>query len=551
MTTDSILPMFRDMLAETPERPLLTFVGEKGQDEDTLTVARLAAGAESVVESLREWGIRPGARVVLVYPPSLDFVVAMVGCLLAGVVPVPVYPPNPVKPGNDLRGFQAIVDNCGAEAALTNAFYDRTRTPGSVNGLPGRDRPKWPKIPWYRTDRRSKPAREVIWHEPASADEPAFLQYTSGSTGTPKGVIITHGNLAAEVRANAADLGLDEHTRGVFWVPQYHDLGLISVILSTVAGNGHNRIMSPLTFLQRPAVWFEVMSRIGATHTAAPNFAFDLAVRRTTKEQRRGWALRTLRVVMSAAEPIRVSTRDAFFDAFSISGLRRDSFYPAYGLAEHTVSVTMGGSRTLRIGKAALEDGRAVLADGSDTPAVTVVGCGHVTKPGARVRIVDPDTHRPCADGEVGEIWVRSATKALGYFGLEVETKETFQAMVDGDDNEYLRTGDLGFFHEGELFVTGRLKDLIILGGRNLYPQDVENSLREAHPLVRPGGIAAFAVDGEVGERVVVFVECREDEVSETEARGVVEAVRRRLYADHQLASPAVGAGRSGLVRKS
>jgi acyl-CoA synthetase (AMP-forming)/AMP-acid ligase II len=566
----SILPMLQRMLDEAPDQPLLTFVDDHGRDGDTLTVARLVTAAEQVARSLRDWRIEPGQRVVLVYPPSLDFVSAMVGCLLAGVVPVPVYPPNPLKPGSGLATFAAIVADCGAVAALTNGSYDRARTLGSVTGLLDRsrggqdgDRPRWPRIRWYRTDRRTRDdGQPLAWHVPTDPDQVAFLQYTSGSTARPKGVLITHGNLRHEVQANAHDLGLGENTRGVFWVPQYHDLGLISVILSTVAGHGHNRLMSPLTFLQRPAVWFEVMSRVGATHTAAPNFAFDLAVRRTDPRQRAHWDLSRLSVVMSAAEPIRPATVRAFLDAFAVTGLRDEAFYPAYGLAEHTVSVSMGGRRTLRLEKAALEVGRVAPATdpAAAAPAVEVAGCGRVTKPGTSVRIVDPVTHWPCPPDEVGEIWVDSPTKALGYLGLTEETLASFHAQIvgDGDPRHYLRTGDLGFFADGELFVTGRLKDLIIIRGRNLYPQDLEDSLRDCHPLVRPGGVAAFGVsgdelDGWLGpdERVVVFVETREDKVGAAAAAEVVAAVRDRLHADHQIASPVVVFGRTGLVRKT
>jgi acyl-CoA synthetase (AMP-forming)/AMP-acid ligase II len=339
--------------------------------------------------------------------------------------------------------------------------------------------------------------------------------------------------------------------------------------------------MSPLTFLARPAVWFEVMSRVRATHTAAPNFAFDLAVRRTTAAQRRCWELSSLGVVMSAAEPVRPATVAAFLDAFAVSGLAPSAFYPAYGLAEHTVSVSMGGRQVLHLDKAALEAGRAATA-ANGSAAVTVQGCGQVTKPGARVRIINPQTHRACAPDEVGEIWVSSPTKALGYLGLEAETRHTFQARVAGDDDprEYLRTGDLGFFAGGELFITGRLKDLIIIRGRNLYPQDLEDSLRDAHPLIRPGGIAAFgahsgephelpdqagtgqagtdragtdqAGTGQAGEeRVVVFVELREDKVGDAAAAEVIAAVRDRLHTGHQIARPVVVLGRAGLVRKT
>ena len=360
-------------------------------------------------------------------------------------------------------------------------------------------------------------------------------------------MVISHGNLACEVASNATDLGLGPHARGVFWVPQYHDLGLISVIASTIAGNSRTTLMSPLTFLQRPSVWFDVMARVRATHTAAPNFAFELAVRKTTPQQRAGWDLSSLRVVMSAAEPIRASTMDKFFAAFD--SIDESAFFPAYGLAEHTVSVSMGGGATLRVDRTALECGRVVpVSDG-----VPYLGCGRITKPGAVIRIVDPATRRACAPDEVGEIWVDSPTKGLGYWGMPEATAETFQARIAGEpgDREYLRTGDLGFFHDGELYVTGRCKDLIIVRGRNLYPADIEDSLRDCHPLIRPGGVASFAVDAGDGEGLVIFVEARADKVSTAEADEIVEAVRRRVYEEHQLGCHAVVLGLAGTVRKT
>ncbi|MFD8496443.1 fatty acyl-AMP ligase [Amycolatopsis sp. NPDC059657] len=541
--TEHILASFQRLRAADPDRRLFTFVDEKGQTEASLTVRELGEAADRVVEALREWGFQPGDRAVLVYPPSLDFIGAFLGCLAAGVLPVPVYPPNPFKLKKDLATFTAIVDNCGARGVLTSSLYDRSRTAGTVTSFFSKDAPSWPSLGWYRTDKKKTVSGPVTWHEPDLGD-PVFLQYTSGSTSAPKGVILTHGNLAREVAANAADLALGPDTRGVFWVPQYHDLGLISVICSTIAGNGRSTLMSPMTFLQRPSVWFEVMSRVGATHTAAPNFAFELAVRKTTAAQRAAWNLGSLRVVMSAAEPIRPSTVDAFFTAFADTGLKRDAFYPAYGLAETSVSVSMGGRAALTVDKSSLEGGKVVLApDG-----VTYLGCGRITKPGA-VRIVDPTTRVPCGDGEVGEVWVDSPTKGLGYWGMDSD--DTFHARAEGDDGDYLRTGDLGFFHEGELFITGRLKDLIIVRGRNLYPADIEDCVRDVHPLVRPGGVAAFAVDDEQGEQLVLFVETRQEKVTAADVDGIVEAVRRQVYEDHQLACHAVVVGKAGTVRKT
>ncbi|MDT7790313.1 MAG: hypothetical protein QOF58_8732 [Pseudonocardiales bacterium] len=537
----TVVPAFQALRKRSPGRSLFTFVDERGRDEEAVTVAEMGEAASSIASALRGWGFQPGDRALLVYPPGPDFVRALLGCLAAGVVPVPVYPPNPLRLGSDLAGFRSIVDSCEPVAVLTNSAYERARTVGAVTGFFDRSKPEWPRLRWHRTD-RVRPA-EFEWHS-ASEDDPALLQYTSGSTAAPKGVVITHGNLACEVAANARDLGLGDDTVGVFWLPQYHDLGLISVILSTLAGNSHSYLMSPLSFLQRPALWFEVMARVGATHTAAPNFAFELAVRKTSVEQRASWDLSALRVVMSAAEPIRVSTVDAFYAAFAPSGLLRSSFYPAYGLAEHTVSVSMGGQAVVHLDRAALQRGEVVAA----ADGLPVVGCGRITKPSSSVLIVDPATGAVCAPDRVGEVWVTSGTKAAGYFGLPDETLRMFSAQVPGDDRLYLRTGDLGFFLDGELFITGRLKDVIIINGRNHYPQDVEDSVRDCHALVRPGGVVAFGVPGESGERLVLFVETREKKAPPDE---IAEAVRRRVFETHGLAVDEVVVGAQGLVLKT
>lgn len=541
----TVVSEFRAIWKRSPERLLFTFVDDRGRDEEIITAGALGEAASAVASALRGWGFRPGDRALLVYPPGPDFVRALLGCLAAGVVPVPVYPPNPVRLGHDLTGFRSVVDSCKPHAVLTNGAYERARTVGAVTGFFDRAKPEWPSLRWHRTD-RVRPAT-VDWHQPSSTAEPALLQYTSGSTASPKGVVLTHANLACEITANAADLDLGDDTVGVFWLPQYHDLGLISVILSTLTGNSHTYLLSPLSFLHRPALWFDVLARVRATHTAAPNFAFELAVRKTTASQRAAWDLSALRVVMSAAEPIRASTVDGFYTAFASSGLRRSSFYPAYGLAEHTVSVSMGGQSVLRLDRAALQRGEVLQSlDG-----LPVVGCGRLTKPGAHALIVDPSTLEVCAPDRVGEVWVTSGTKAAGYFGLPDETRRTFEAQVPGDDRRYLRTGDLGFFADGELFITGRLKDVIIINGRNHYPQDVEDAVRDCHVLVRPGGVVAFGVPHEDGERLVLFVETRAKKTADAERAEIAEAVRRRVFETHGLAVDEVVVRPQGLVLKT
>ncbi|WP_369034977.1 fatty acyl-AMP ligase [Streptomyces adonidis] len=581
---NSLLATLRHLYETQPEKLLFTFVDDLGEDKETLRAGELAEAVDDIATSLRLSGLTPGDRAVLVYPPSLDFVKAFMGCLAAGVLPVPVYPPNPFRLKRDLAGFNAIVESSGARAALTNGLFDRSRRAGSVAGLLGRSEHNWPRIPWYRTDRRSGRQGRTdcdpgTWYEPADPGDTAFVQYTSGSTGVPKGVMVTHGNLVHEIAANVVDLRLNPDTRGVFWLPQYHDMGLINVLLSTALGNSTTHIMSPLTFLQRPWIWLDVMSRVGATITSAPNFAYDLAVRKTTPEMRAGWDLSSLEMAITAAEPIRTRTIRAFLNAFQVSRIRPDVFYGAYGLAENTASVTNRGQGVLRLDRKALAEGEVVLVD--DTPGgpvpldaerhVEYHGCGFSSKPGDRIRIVDPGTGVPCPPRRVGEIWIRSSTTAAGYHGRPETTREVFHATVTGDDDptEYLRTGDLGFLHEGQLFMTGRIKDLIIIRGRNVYPSDIEDSVRECHRAVRPGGVVAFALGPdetfpgdtattavgadatENGERLVVFAETGQKRVDADLAAEICATVRKFVYADHQLSCHAVVLGRPGLVRKT
>jgi acyl-CoA synthetase (AMP-forming)/AMP-acid ligase II/surfactin synthase thioesterase subunit/acyl carrier protein len=548
----TVLARFDQLRAEHPELPLYTWVDEHGRDQVTLTFAQTREAAVAVAAHLTSrCGLKAGDRVLLVYPPSLDFVVTFVGCLIAGIVPAPIYPPNPLKLKQDLATFQAIATNCQAAAVLTNKEYARAKLLGGLKAFVGREGVRWPDLPWHTVE-GVKPRRPAA--TPAHVARPgdvAFLQYTSGSTSTPKGVMITHANVLAEAAANARDLNLRSSVRCVFWVPQYHDFGLISGILSALAGNGHLYMMSPFAFAKRPAVWLEVMSRVRATHSATPNFGLELAVRKTTPAQRAAWDLSALEAIVCAAEPVRASTLESFHTAFAASGMRPGVVYPSYGLAEHTVSVTVGGKRVLKVARRALEEGRAALAADAEE-ALPVVACGRVSKPGLRVLIVDPQTRVPLADGRVGEIWVDSPTKAAGYYGREAESREIFQARVSepSDERGYLRTGDLGFLWEGELYPTGRCKDLIIVRGRNYYPQDLEDGLRNAHPAVRPGGVLAFSAPDAAGEEGLVIVAELQDGAREP-AEAVARALRDRVMKDHQLGCAAVVIGQRGTVPKT
>ncbi|HEU5315012.1 MAG TPA: AMP-binding protein, partial [Chloroflexota bacterium] len=345
----------------------------------------------------------------------------------------------------------------------------------------------------------------------------AFLQYTSGSTSAPKGVAVTYANLGHQLEMQAAAFKLGRETRAVFWMPHYHDFCLVGGVLGALHGNGQVFLLAPDSFLRRPAVWPEVLSRVRATHTGASNFGYELVVQRTTPEQRAGWDLSALRVAVSAAEPVRRRTAEAFVDAFTPAGLRAETFCTAYGLAEHTVGISLGGRRWRRR---------------HDTD---VASCG-VPGQGVEVRIVDPESGRPMPDGETGELWVRSPSVCAGYYGLPDETRATFQARIAGGDDAagaYLRTGDLAFLDGGEVFVCGRLKDLIIVRGRNVYPQDIEADVEASHPLLLAGGAVAFSVPDEpAGEALVVVAEVRARRVTPADgaaiSRAVDAAARRR-----------------------
>jgi acyl-CoA synthetase (AMP-forming)/AMP-acid ligase II/predicted NAD/FAD-dependent oxidoreductase/acyl carrier protein len=557
---ETILSKLTLRVQEKPDRRLFTLVDDKGHDQASFTAGQLFRSAVSVAGYLRDdLGACAGDRILLCYPPSLDFVTALFGCLLSGIIPVPVAPPNPLKQGYDRRTFAAIAENSGAVAILTNGQYDQARKLASMRHLFRRGR-GWPDLPWHRSDRLPFRQFQDLKGLQAGPDDLALLQYTSGSTAAPKGVMITHGNISHQLWLNGTELGVNESSQAVFWVPHFHDFGLISGILSAVYNNMAVTMMSPLDYLRRPALWFEVMSRVRATHTAAPDFAFRLAVRKTTAEQRGSWDLSSMQVVMSAAEPIQPSTIDAFTRAFFASNLDPKAFCPAYGLAEHTVGVSVFGRNRLHVNRASLERDRLVVLGEQDGPgSVTLIGCGPPSA-GVDLRIVDPDTGRESEPDALGEIWVDSPSKAAGYYGQPESSRDLFQAQLAGDDGQgaYLRTGDLGFIAGGELYIAGRLKDMINAYGRNIYPQDLEETLSAAHLSIRPGRTVAFSIPasgtssaGLPQEEIAVLVEVKAQRLPADQLEEIVQAVRTSILADHQLPLRCIIVLRKGTVMKT
>ncbi|RKH63065.1 amino acid adenylation domain-containing protein, partial [Corallococcus llansteffanensis] len=518
------------------DRRLFTFLEDGASEESPLGYAELDLRARRIGAALQQVAA-PGERVLLLYPPGLEYVAGFFGCLYAGLVAVPAYPPDPTRLERTLPRLRAIIQDARASVVLTTSFLQ------SMGESLFEQAPDLAALKWIATDATPEGV-EQAWRRPeVTAGSLAFLQYTSGSTGTPKGVMLSHANLLHNLKLISHAFNIRRDSVGVIWLPPYHDMGLIGGILTPLYASIHTALMSPLDFLRRPLHWLQAISRFGGTISGGPNFAFDLCARRITPAEREGLDLSTWEMAFCGAEPIRPETLERFQAAFGPCGFQRRFLYPCYGLAEATLIVSGGVQGTeprLRTVRSdALEQGRAEPATPDAGDVRHLVGCGQ-DLPDQRMLVVDPHTRVECPPGTVGEIWVQGPSVARGYWQRPEETAAAFGAQVEGGpEGAFLRTGDLGFLADGELFVTGRRKDLIIIRGRNHYPQDVELTVERSHPALRPGCTAAFALDVDGEERLVVVqeVDPRKLPASPDE---VVEAIRHAITDAHALAPHAV-----------
>ncbi|MDR3637904.1 MAG: AMP-binding protein, partial [Isosphaeraceae bacterium] len=520
----SLTDLLRRRAAVLAEKRLFTFLADGEGQESHLSYQDLDRRARAVAARLQALGLE-GERALLMYPPGLEFLAAFFGCLAAGVVAVPASLPRVNRP---MTRLQSIVTDARPRAVLTTQGHwaDADRWSAAIPDLASLHR--------LATD-QVQDELAADWRDPRpDAETLAFLQYTSGSTAAPKGVMITHGNLLHNSSQIRDCFGSTEESRGVFWLPLFHDMGLIGGVIQTVYCGGASILLSPVSFLQRPARWLQAISRTGASISGGPNFAYDLCVRKITPEQRDELDLSRWRVAFNGAEPVRAETLDRFAAVFAPAGFRREAFLPCYGLAEATLLVSGTAWSAPPVVRCfvpeALDRNQAEEAQ----EGRRLVGSGRVAA-GLDVAIVDPDTHEPHAEGGVGEVWVRGPNVAQGYWERPESTAETFQAVLgDQGDGPYLRTGDLGFVSEGELFVTGRLKDLIIVRGRNIYPQDVEWTAERSHAALIASGGAAFAVEVDGEERLVVVHECERIGKGES-ADSILDAIRHAVAEQHEL----------------
>lgn len=502
---------------------------------EILTWAELHRRVQAVAGVLQDAGAA-GDRALLLYHQGLDFIVAFLGCLAAGVVAVPAYPPEPGRLERTLGRLRAVAADCGARLVLTTSAIAAS----AEALLP--TAPELASLQWIASDQvpaTSARARQRPALDPAHI---AFLQYTSGSTGTPKGVMVSHANLMHNALQLQRCWELTPESRFVVWMPLYHDMGLIAHALESLFVGMSCMVMSPTAFLQRPARWLEAISSFQATTSGGPNFAYELCLRKVTEAERARLDLSRWEVAVNAAEPVRATTMERFAAGFASCGFRREAFMPCYGLAEGTVFVTGGTPAALPLvvplDGLALEQGRVVVAGAEDRDARVLVGCGYPWLE-QQIAIVDPVSGRRAGESEVGEIWLAGESVAQGYWNREEETVATFGArLAESGERPFLRTGDLGFLHAGELFIAGRLKDLVIVGGRNLYPQDVELTAEQAHAAVRPGCAAVFSVEVEGEEQLVVAAEV--DERARAESAVIAAAIRAAVAVEHGVGMHAV-----------
>jgi len=548
-----------DMLAERakarPDQRAYTYLVDGIVESDTLTYRQLDRQSREIAVMLQS-ALDQSDRALLMYSPGLDFVSAFFGCLCAGVIAVPVYPPQSSRPECSLPRLRAIYRESGAKTILCTEFFF-----GKFASLFQSD-PELSKCPMLATDHYGLEDIHA-WKVPdVHPDSIAFLQYTSGSTAAPKGVVVSHGNIVHNL---AYIQNISHHETDnvlVSWLPTYHDMGLFSGVLFPLFNDCPAYLMSPISFLQKPFRWLQAISHFRGTNSGAPDFAFELCAQKSTAEQRSQLDLSSWKIAYNGAEPIRKSTLASFSKTFRECSFRSSALFPVYGLAESTVLV----SGKPLIGENAVNENtsgtEAIKAVAGSVPAEPV-SCGS-PRFGMEVIIVDSKQSVEMVSGQIGEIWLSGPSVAQGYWNLPRETEVTFNAFLESGRGPFLRTGDLGFMQNGELFVTGRIKDLIIVRGRKHYPQDIEQTVEQSHSEVHSKSSAAVSVVAEDGPQLVILAEVNrrlrsgrskskagESSPFDRDCDEIIDAIRQAVSEHHELQTAAIALLAPGSVPKT
>ncbi len=526
---NSLVDVLQWRAKNQPHQLAYRFLTDGEYDEAVLNYEELDRRARSL-GALLQTSTKAGDRAFIFFPPGLDFIVAYFGCLYAKIIAIPAFPPHPARIEKNLPAILRIAaDAKPAVALLTASLFNVLKSRKEIITGLGKM-----KLIVIDNDKTSVPAEQ--WQQPViKGNDLAFLQYTSGSTATPKGVMITHGNLFDNMKLIEKIFGVSDESHGIIWLPPYHDMGLIGGILQPVYSGIPVTLMPYMMFLQRPLRWLQTISRFRGTVSGGPNFAYDLCVKKITPEQREQLDLSQWKIAFNGAEPVYHKTLDEFAEYFAPCGFHRDAFLPCYGLAESTLLVTGGpkSPKKIHLVNSELEKNKILISPESNEDTRTVISCGH-NQSDQKIWIVNPETLRPSNPGEVGEIWMSGPSVARGYWNKPLETELTFNAQLsNGEEGKYLRTGDLGFENNGEFYITGRIKNLIISDGKNHYPHDIERTVESSHPAILPGGTAVFSISNEGPECIIVVAEIKhKSNINEDE---VIKAIRYAISVYHGL----------------
>ncbi|BET95949.1 AMP-binding protein [Xenorhabdus taiwanensis] len=511
---------------EFAEQRVFTFLGENQEELASLTYAQLYKQAKNLAGVLKEKG-QDKDRILLLYPAGLDYVVAFYACLYAGMIAVPLYSPQNIR---KIELISEIAKDSGARLALSTQKYLDKVSSMSDSVLN--------ELEWLATDRQVDTSTN--WQDPiVKGADVAYLQYTSGSTSLPKGVVLTHETTLFHSEELSHHWHTTQESVLVSWLPHFHDLGQVFSILQPVYKGFHSVLMSPTTFIKQPYIWLKAISDYRATHSCGPDFAYSHSVKNVSKAQLSTLNLSSWLVAINAAEPVRANTIRAFYDHFAEAGLRESTQCPSYGLAESTlvmVSDAVNEKPYFLVCNAAKLRKNQIEIEIESSSSQILVSNGK-TELDTQVKIVDIDNYHALEESQIGEIWLSGKSIAAGYWQNPEATEETFKAKLSQsiENREYLRTGDLGFIYEGNLYITGRLKDLIVIRGTNHYPQDIEQTVELSHGLIRNGYCAAFSVENEDIEQLVVVAERNRYYVGEIDYDEVFDKVKKTISARHNL----------------
>ncbi len=537
--------LLRIRAKQHPDKTVFIFLEDGINETARITYGELERKASLVAAALLEKN-KKGERCILLFQAGIDFIVAFMGCLLAGVIAVPSYPPRRNRKN---ERFQAIVDNCKPSVIIASDSIanDLQKNP--------EDHEKIKNIRLISFDKLEFSQENMVAKSEISKEDIAFLQYTSGSTGMPNGVMVSHGNLIHNSEIIKKAFNHDENLRGVNWLPPFHDMGLIGTLLQPIYVGGQNAIIPPTSFLRYPERWLKAITKYKGNTVGGPNFALDYCCDKISEEDKKEIDLSSVEIFFCGSEPIRESTLNRFSEYFMNCGFKAGMFYPCYGLAESTLICTGGDYKDkpayFSAEKNSLETENKIRPVKGNKQALSFVACGYPFYD-MEVIIADHNKKEICPNGQTGEIWVNGPSVCKGYWKNAVKTKGTFHAVLKNNEQQkYMRTGDVGFIHEGQLYITGRLKDLIIIRGQNFFPQDIENTVESCHQALRKYSGAVFSADIKQEERLVIVSEVERSYIRNLDNEEVFNTIREAVSEEYNIAPFAMVLIKTGSILKT